>query len=86
MVDLGAQWVHGESGNIVFELASKHNLLGAFSNLFDPTKHNFAASNGEMIPKDESSEAMMIFFDIINNAQEKLKEETGSFGNYFIKE
>ncbi|XP_029660903.1 spermine oxidase-like [Formica exsecta] len=86
VVDLGAQWVHGESGNIVFELASKHNLLGSFSNLFDPTKHNFAASNGEMIPKDESSEAMMIFFDIINNAQEKLKEETGSFGNYFIKE
>lgn len=86
MVELGAQWVHGESGNVVFELASKHNLLDSFSNFFDPTKHNFVTSSGEMISKDESKEAVMIFFDITNNAQEELKEETESFGNYFIRE
>lgn len=86
MVDLGAQWVHGESGNVIFELASKHNLLDSFLNFFDPTKHNFVTSSGEMIPKDESKEAVIIFFNITNNTQEELKEETGSFGNYFIKE
>ncbi|KAL6435181.1 hypothetical protein ACFW04_005336 [Cataglyphis niger] len=86
VVDLGAQWVHGESGNVIYELASKHNLLGSFINFFDPTKHNFVTSSGEMIPKDESNEAVIIFFNITNNVQEELKEETGSFGNYFIKE
>ncbi|XP_072765304.1 uncharacterized protein [Anoplolepis gracilipes] len=88
VVDLGAQWVHGESGNIVFELASKHNLLGSFSNFLDPSKHNFVTSNGEIIPKDESNEAVTIYFNIIDNAQKDniLKKETGSFGNYFIKE
>lgn len=86
VVDLGAQWVHGESGNVVFELASKHNLLGSLPNLLDPTKHNFVTSKGEIISKDESNEAQTIYFNIIKNAQEELKEETGSFGNYFIKE
>ncbi|KMR05319.1 peroxisomal n -acetyl-spermine spermidine oxidase [Lasius niger] len=86
VVDLGAQWVHGESGNVVFELASKHNLLGSLPNLLDPTKYNFVTSKGEIITKDESNEALTIYFNITKNAQEELKEETGTFGNYFIKE
>lgn len=86
MVDLGAQWVHGEIGNVVFELASKHNLLSSFSKLIDPAKHNFFTSNGEVVPKDESKEAITIYFNIINNAKEKLETETGSFGSYFIRE
>lgn len=86
MVDLGAQWVHGESKNVVFEFASKHDLLDSFSILLDPTKHNFVSGNGEMMPKDESNEALTIYFNILKNGQEELKEVTGSLGNYFIKE
>lgn len=86
MVDLGAQWVHGEIGNVVFGLASKHNLLSSFSILIDPAKHTFVTSNGEVIPKDENSEALTIYFNIVNNAKENLEKETGSFGNYFVRE
>lgn len=86
VVDLGAQWVHGEIGNVVFELASKHNLLSSFSILIDPAKHTFVTGNGEVVPKDESSKALTIFFNIVDNAKENLEKETGSFGNYFVRE
>lgn len=84
VVDLGAQWVHGESGNIVFELASKHGLLDTF-NLLDFNNHDFVTSNGELQPKDESTEALMVYFNILDESHEELERETGSFGNYYIK-
>lgn len=83
-MDLGAQWVHGESGNIVFELASKHGLLDTF-NLLDFNNHDFVTSNGELQPKDESTEALMVYFNILDESHEELEQETGSFGNYYIK-
>ncbi|XP_018406624.1 PREDICTED: spermine oxidase-like [Cyphomyrmex costatus] len=87
IVDLGAQWVHGESGNVVFELASKHDLLGSFADLFDSNKHEFITINGEIIPTEESSKALMIYYDNLDKVkQEKLKEERGSFGDFFIRE
>lgn len=85
MIDLGAQWVHGESGNIVFELASKHGLLDHTFNLLDCSKYDFVTSNGELQPKDESTEALMVYFNIIDESRGDLERETGSFGNYFIK-
>lgn len=84
VVDLGAQWVHGQSGNVVYEMASKHNLLSSFAVLLDPSKHEFVTINGEIIPTEESSKALMIYFDKME--QEKLKEEKGNFGDYFIRE
>lgn len=86
MVDLGAQWVHGESGNVVFDLASKHDLLDSFSILFDTSKNNFVTINGEMIPKEESNEALMAYLNIMEQSQEELQKEKGSFGDYFIRE
>lgn len=32
-VEIGAQWVHGEEGNIAYELASKEGLLDDESNI-----------------------------------------------------
>ncbi|XP_012534082.1 uncharacterized protein LOC105835392 isoform X2 [Monomorium pharaonis] len=87
VVDLGAQWVHGQSGNVVYELASKHNLLSSFIALLDPSRHEFANINGEIIPNEESTEALMIYFNNMNKMKQiELKEEEGSFGDYFIRE
>ncbi|XP_067215950.1 uncharacterized protein [Linepithema humile] len=86
VVDLGAQWIHGESENVVFNLASKHDLLDSFSNLLDPSKSHFVTVNGEMMPKEESSKALMIYLNITEQAQEELQKEKGSFGDYFIRE
>lgn len=86
MIDLGAQWVHGESGNMVFELASKQNLLGSFSSLLDSNRHNFITIKGEMISKEETLEALAIYNNITEQAPEGLKKQQGNFGDYFVKE
>jgi len=87
-VDLGAQWVHGQSGNIVFELASKHDLLDSSAILLDPSKNEFVTFNGEIISNEESSKALVIYYKHILNKmkQEEFKEEEGSYGDYFTRE
>jgi len=81
-VELGAQWVHGQSGNVVYDLASKHDILGSFAVLFDPDKQSFVTINGDIISKKESSEILTMYFNIMEEAQEELKEEKGSLGDY----
>ncbi|XP_014477867.1 PREDICTED: uncharacterized protein LOC106746142 isoform X2 [Dinoponera quadriceps] len=83
VVDLGAQWVHGETGNIVNEFASKHNLLGSFCTFFNPSKHEFFTISGEKIPKEESIEALTIYYNMMKEAPNELGETEGSFGDYF---
>ncbi|XP_011142812.2 uncharacterized protein LOC105185188 isoform X2 [Harpegnathos saltator] len=83
VVDLGAQWVHGEIGNVVYDLASKYNLLGSFCTLFDTSKHEFFTINGERISKEESMKALTIYFDLMKKASDDLGKAEGSFGNYF---
>ncbi|XP_028048109.2 spermine oxidase [Monomorium pharaonis] len=86
VVDLGAQWVYGQHGNVVYELASKYNLLSSFD-LLNPTRYEFITINGEIMPNEESIEAMMIYFNNINKMKQvEFKDETKSFGDYFIRE
>lgn len=98
VVDLGAQWVHGESGNVVYELASKHDLLGSFFSLLDASKHKFVTINGEIIPEEESIEALTTYFTISdegpllqeqepgnNIPEEDMVRESESYGDYFTR-
>ncbi|XP_018364708.1 PREDICTED: uncharacterized protein LOC108762270 isoform X3 [Trachymyrmex cornetzi] len=62
VVDLGAQWVHGESGNVVFELASKYDLLGSFAVLYDSNKHEFVTIN-DKVKQEEFKEERGSFGD-----------------------
>jgi len=88
VVDLGAQWVHGQTGNVVFELASKHDLLDSFAVLLDPSKNEFVTINGEILPNEESSQVLMSYYKNITNKmkEEDFKEEEGSYGDYFTRE
>lgn len=83
VVDLGAQWVHGEIGNVVHELASKHDLLSSFCTFFDASKHEFFTINGEKIPERESFEALTIYYNMMKEAPDELSNAEGSFGDYF---
>ncbi|XP_024888856.1 polyamine oxidase 1-like [Temnothorax curvispinosus] len=86
VVDLGAEWVHGESGNVVFELASKHDLLSSDTGLLDPIKYEFATINGEIMPVEESRAAVSIHRNILDKIKpEDLKDVTGSYGDYLIR-
>ncbi|XP_018055210.1 PREDICTED: LOW QUALITY PROTEIN: peroxisomal N(1)-acetyl-spermine/spermidine oxidase-like [Atta colombica] len=87
VVDLGAEWVHGESGNIVFQLASKHNLLNSSAFLRDFSKCEVITINGEIMPNEESTKALTLYFNIMGKMEQvELKNETGSLGDYFIRE
>lgn len=85
-MDLGAQWVHGEVKNVVYDFASKHDLLDdSLSVLFGTSKNHFITGNGEMMPEEESSKILAIYTHISTEAQEELKNEEGSFGDYFTR-
>ncbi|XP_070523083.1 uncharacterized protein [Cardiocondyla obscurior] len=87
VVDLGAQWVHGETGNIVFNLASKHDLLSSGESLLDPSKHEFVTINGEIMPLEESSAALTLYFNNLDKMKQKgIEKETGNYGDFFIRE
>lgn len=83
VIDLGAQWVHGEEGNVVFELANPHNLLddsdcnenGLFKNLFSDAQ-------GKIIPPEQGAQAMNIYYKISGSDTEELKEWNGSYGDF----
>lgn len=86
VVDLGAQWVHGETMNIVYSLASQHNLFGSFSHLFDPEKHIFFTINGEMIPKEEGAKALEIYNTIGEKVSNANTNQYLNLGDFFVNE
>jgi len=82
VVELGAQWIHGQFENVVYDLASKHDILDSFAALLDPNKQSFVTINGDIVSKEESNEILTIYFNIMEEAQQELKEEKGSLGDY----
>lgn len=86
VVDLGAQWVHGERGNIVYDLAHPLKLLDSSKNLHDPTRFTFGTVNGQIIPTEQSARAIEIYYEITEKPEEEMKKLEGSHGRYFTNE
>ncbi|KAF7382463.1 hypothetical protein HZH68_015382 [Vespula germanica] len=86
VVELGAQWVHGERGNIVFNLAFPHKLLDSSETLHDFSKQIFVTPKGKIIPQERSIELLKAYYDISDRSTEDLKNATGSYGEYFCNE
>lgn len=53
MVDLGGQWVHGEQGNVVYEMAWPLGLLEHSSG--DPTSINLIFSDGSRMLTNQTA-------------------------------
>lgn len=85
-MELGAQWVHGEEGNVVHELAQPLGLLDSSYNLNDFDKQTFVNSQGVVMPQAESAEVWKFYYMINDKAEKDLKNATGSYGDYFIKQ
>ncbi|XP_031773842.1 spermine oxidase isoform X1 [Apis florea] len=85
VVELGAQWVHGEHGNIVFDLASPHKLLDSSKCFNDFDRHIFVTASGEILSKKESVEAFKIYYDISENISDSI-HNAESYGEYFINQ
>ncbi|CAG9863754.1 unnamed protein product [Phyllotreta striolata] len=81
-IDLGGQWVHGEKGNIVYEMVKDLGLLHtSFNNYEDNT---FYMSNGENVNKNITDRLFQIGLSIIEDSECAI-QHPGPYGNYFIK-
>ncbi|XP_044599466.1 protein anon-37Cs-like isoform X3 [Cotesia glomerata] len=87
VVDLGAEWVVGEEGNAVYDLADPLGLLEKCSgyNAWNTTARLFGSS-GEEIPRDVASGLVQYFNKVmeeINSKDESDDVKAENLGQYF---
>lgn len=75
LIDLGGEWVHGEVGNVVFELAWPLGLLERSADL--GSDDQMYDSSGVRI--DDS--ILQNIFDLIENSTNDAFKQTGSLGD-----
>lgn len=61
LVDLGAQWVHGEIGNAVYETAYPRGLL---TDGHDFDNIQFATSYGDIVGEKITEKARLVFYKL----------------------
>lgn len=83
VIDLGAQWCHGEKDNIVFELSMKHNLLESTGHVYE--NYKCVRSNKEVVPDNVSQRLKDIVSDSLVTRQTDLHEFNGSLGSYITE-
>lgn len=82
VVDMGAQWCHGEKDNLVYELVSKskQNLLMSTGDVYE--NYECIRSNGEIVPDEISQRLKNIVNDSLVTRQMELRNCNGSLGSY----
>lgn len=82
VVDLGAQWCHGEKDNVVFELATRHqnNLLE--SNTAKYNSFPMVRSDGQSIDQGVSDLLMALAVSTVELFKEEMASYDGSLGNF----
>lgn len=84
MVDLGAQFCHGEKGNVVYEMAHPLDLLESSMTLYD--NMCFVDSGGLVVNKEVSAWLFGMCLDITDEAGKDLKHYPHSLGDYITSE
>ncbi|KAJ8931980.1 hypothetical protein NQ314_015064 [Rhamnusium bicolor] len=82
IVDIGGQWVHGDKGNVVYEMVKNLDLLSTSHNKYDD--NTYYLSNGTVADKHITDRLHKIGIQIIED-EERAKRDSGTFGDYFIK-
>lgn len=80
VIDLGAQWCHGEKDNVVFELANPCDLLESTGDVYEDYK--MIRSNRQIVDEDTSSKLKMIVNESVVRRKEDLNSYKGSLGSY----
>ncbi|XP_075223796.1 peroxisomal N(1)-acetyl-spermine/spermidine oxidase-like isoform X3 [Lycorma delicatula] len=78
-VDLGAQWVHGEDGNVVYEMAKPEGIISDSASDF--VKVQCVLSDKTFVDLDLTSRLFVSSIEIRDNIIEK---SNGCFADYFI--
>ncbi|XP_059608522.1 spermine oxidase-like [Phlebotomus argentipes] len=82
VVDLGAQWCHGEKNNVVFEMASRKNLLEVAEYQYDRT--HLIQSNGRKIDDDTADLLMALAVSTVELYKEEIAKHDGSLGSFIV--
>ncbi|XP_001987499.2 spermine oxidase isoform X1 [Drosophila grimshawi] len=82
-VDLGAQWVHGQQNNVVYEMVGKHNLLESTDGMF--LHVDWIRSNGERISRPLAKKLVNILSEIFTKRREELVNREGTYGEYLME-
>ncbi|XP_054259347.1 spermine oxidase-like isoform X2 [Macrosteles quadrilineatus] len=80
VVELGAQWVHGEDNNVAHSLGNSAQLLGDDS--YDITTAHYVLSDGKMLNPDDAADLFTSCIEVAHD-EHKLCNSPGSFGKYF---
>lgn len=85
VVDLGAQWCHGEKDNVVYELASKSqgNLLE--SNTAKYNRFVLVRSDGTVVKQEDSDTLVTLAVRTVEEFKEEIGKFDGSLGNFITK-
>ncbi|XP_061398422.1 spermine oxidase [Musca vetustissima] len=85
VVDLGAQWCHGEKHNVVYETLQKErlNLVESTGDVYEDYK--CIRSNKEIVPDDVAEKLKSIAFSTVPERQEGLVNYEGSLGSYLTE-
>lgn len=83
VVDMGAQWCHGEEDNVVCELAKKHKLLEANTLSYDTFL--LIRSDGCEVPTEMSDKLMELAIMIVEAYKDEMKAYKGSLGNFIME-
>lgn len=81
LVDLGGQWVHGEDGNLVYDMVKNLDLLSPSFNTYEDM--TFYLPEGSVMDKTVTDTLFKIGEELLYD--ENAKNEPGTFGNFFIK-
>lgn len=83
-VDLGAQWVHGQGNNSVYELSSDSYEFGATG--FDDYFPLFLQSDGAFLDQNKCQKYAKSASDILFSSYETMSKYPGSIEKFFIRE
>lgn len=82
VVDLGAQWCHGEKDNVVFDMVRDLDVLGdSFNDYHDNTYYE---SSGNVVDRSVTDELLEIAWSIFED-QDAMIMCDRPFGEYFIE-
>ncbi|XP_050421127.1 spermine oxidase-like isoform X2 [Adelges cooleyi] len=85
-IDIGAQWIHGEEGNIVFQMAAAKNLVSDRRETIKQFQNSmFVSSSSHVIPLNLSREYLKIAYTILDDSPKDDLERFMSLGELFQK-
>lgn len=81
-LDLGAQWIHGEKGNVIWEMVNNYVDLG--STPFDEIDEIFLSSSGTMPNQNQCFKLQALIDELAYKSWSAVKKFNGSYGEFIV--